>query len=192
MASYASQAAPMSRSRKTPHVSRTRPAERRTRPTGQELAQPPVPDFPRHETLRDDPLRLPTRLQHGVCEHPHQTNVAAAVHQFDVGPCQFRSKFLGGGSVFGAATGTGAAEDADSFHAAIVCVDSPRSGGEDMPLSGTVKKRFRNGKTAGSEDRVGGEKHKGRNTSWGHLGWGSWVAVAVPFAGSLSWLRGVR
>jgi hypothetical protein len=89
-----------------------------------ELAQPPVTDLPPHDVLGYDPLRLAARPQHGVREHPHQTNVAAAVDQPDVSAHEFRTQLLGGGAVLGAATGTGAAEDADSFHAAILSAAS--------------------------------------------------------------------
>ena len=44
-----------------------------------EFREPVAPDLPCHEALRDDPLRLPARLQHGVREHSHQAHVAATV-----------------------------------------------------------------------------------------------------------------
>jgi hypothetical protein len=50
----------------------------------------------------------------------HQTHIAAAVHQSNISSHQFRSHFLSGSAVFRTATLTGAAENADSFHAGIL------------------------------------------------------------------------
>src|ERR1035437_7343904 len=79
-----------------------------------------VPDLALHKVFGDDSHCLAARPQHRVREHTHQTHVAAAVYQADVAPCQFHCKLLGGSAVLGAAPLTGAAENADSFHAAIL------------------------------------------------------------------------
>src|ERR1700735_3314859 len=93
-----------------------------------ELREPLVPDLPRHKVFRDDSLRLATSLPHGVRDNPHQTHVAAAVHQSNFPSHQFRSHLLGGSAVFRTATRTGAAENADSFHAVILNLNSTSEG----------------------------------------------------------------
>src|ERR1035441_1510959 len=85
-----------------------------------EFREPVVTDLKRHKVLRDDSHGLAARPQHRVREHTHQTHIAAAVHQSNVSSHQCRAHLLGGGAVLGAAAGTGAAENADSFHAAIL------------------------------------------------------------------------
>src|ERR1700687_6512195 len=93
-----------------------------------EFRQSVVPDLTRHEVLRDAPPRLAARPQHGVREHPHQAHIAATVDQPDVAPCQFRCKLLGGSAVLGAAPRTGAAEKADSDHAALLSLAAANAG----------------------------------------------------------------
>src|SRR5208282_4172420 len=90
-----------------------------------EFRQPLVTDLAPHKVFRDDANRLAARPQHRVREPTHQSHIAAAVHQSNVAPCQFCSKLLGGSAVLGAAAGTGAAENADSFHAGILNLASP-------------------------------------------------------------------
>jgi hypothetical protein len=74
--------------------------------------------------FRYDSLCLAACPQHGVRDNPHQTHIAAAVDQSNLSSHQFRCHFLSGISVFRTATLTGAAENTDSFHAAILNLDS--------------------------------------------------------------------
>src|ERR1019366_6470088 len=73
-----------------------------------------------HEVLWDDANHFAALPQHRVRKHTHETDIAAAVHQSGAATCQFRAHFLGSSAVLRAAAGTGAAENADSSHAAIL------------------------------------------------------------------------
>jgi hypothetical protein len=109
-----------------------------------ELREPLVPDIPRHEVFRNNALHLAARPQHRIRDNPHQTHVAAAVHQADVSPHQFGSHLLGGSAVLWAATRTGAAENADSFHAVILNLGFARereSIPEDAQRKGWIRKQ---------------------------------------------------
>src|ERR1700735_2739599 len=115
-----------------------------------ELREPLVPDLPRHKVFRDDSLRLATSLPHGVRDNPHQTHVAAAVHQSNFPSHQFRSHLLGGSAVFRTATRTGAAENADSFHAVIL---NRNSTSEEQPR-GTAPTRVATHRGARTRSRA--------------------------------------
>jgi hypothetical protein len=84
------------------------------------------------------------------------------------------SKLLGRGAVLGAAAGTGAAENADSFHPAILSGAASRALMTDTWLAGARQKAARNGKTAGL-GRWGGAQ--GPQRLLGHFGGVSWVRV---------------
>jgi hypothetical protein len=92
------------------------------------LRQPLVPDLAPDKVVRDDSHRLAARLQHCVREHTHQTHIAAAIHQPNVASHQFRAHLLSGSAVLWAAAGTGAAENADSSHAAILRLAAANEG----------------------------------------------------------------
>ncbi len=85
-----------------------------------EFRQPLLPDLQRHQVSGDDSLHLAASFQHGVGYHTHQTHTSAAVDQSNVSSYQFLTHLLGGSAVLRTATLTGAAENADSFHAAIL------------------------------------------------------------------------
>src|SRR5208337_5539245 len=93
-----------------------------------ELGKPVVPDLSCHELLWDDANHFAARPQNGVREHTHQAHVTAAVHQTDFPAHEFRTQFLGGSAVLRTAAGTGAAENADSFHAPILNLASAIKG----------------------------------------------------------------
>ena len=77
-------------------------------------------DLQRQQVSGDDSLHLATSLQHRVRDYAHQTHIAAAVDQSNVSSYQFPTHLRSGSAVLRTATLTGAAENADSFHAAIL------------------------------------------------------------------------
>ena len=103
-----------------------------------ELGQPVVADLSCQEVLRDDSHRLAIGLQHRVREHAHQTDIAATINQPYLPAHELCTQFLGGGSVLGAIARTGAAENADSSHAAILSVASTTEALDDGQESGHV------------------------------------------------------
>jgi CHASE3 domain sensor protein len=89
-----------------------------------EFRQTLVTDLPCHKMFGDDSYRLAACFQSGVRDYPHETHIPASVHQANASSHQFRSHLLSGNAVFRTATFTGAAENADSFHAGILNLDS--------------------------------------------------------------------
>jgi hypothetical protein len=85
-----------------------------------EFRQTLVTDLPCHEVFGDDSYPLAACFQSGVRDYPHETHIPASVHQANASSHQFRSHLLSGNGVFRTATFTGAAENADSFHAGIL------------------------------------------------------------------------
>src|ERR1017187_1818318 len=94
------------------------------------LSQPLVPDLSLHKVFGDDSHRLAARPQHCVREHTHQTHIATAIYQSNVASHQFRSHILGGSAVLRAVPGTRPAENADSFHPAILSLDFTTEGAQ--------------------------------------------------------------
>jgi hypothetical protein len=78
-----------------------------------ELGQAGVSDLAVHQRLRDDPDGLSTRVQHGISEHTHEADTAAAVDQGDPTLGEHITDNAGGISVGRSAAAVRATEDTD-------------------------------------------------------------------------------
>src|SRR5258705_10539212 len=48
------------------------------------FVSPSLPDLPCQKVFRHDSLHVAARPHHGICNHTHQTHIAAADHQPDL------------------------------------------------------------------------------------------------------------
>jgi hypothetical protein len=78
-----------------------------------QLGQAAMGDFAVNEVLGDDADGTSTRVEHGVGELAHKTDVAAAVDQADPALGQLLAKLTGGHSIGRRATVGRATEDTD-------------------------------------------------------------------------------